>query len=186
VTERVSEAGRTRGRDRGGGTAARVTEAGPASGRTPAGDALTELVLATFALNGRFLAAAEELARPAGLTAARWQVLGAVLRGPRTVSEIARVMGLARQSVQRLADLLVEQGLAAYRDNPAHRRAKLLEATDAGLAAVRAIHAPQVAWADRIAASVGAEDLEHALATVERLLAALDADAAGARRAGQA
>jgi DNA-binding MarR family transcriptional regulator len=159
--------------------AARVTEApdgGPPSGRTPAGDALTELVLATFALNGRFLAAAEELARPAGLTAARWQVLGAVLRGPRPVSEIARVMGLARQSVQRLADLLVEQGLAAYEDNPAHRRAKLLVATDAGLAAVRSIHDAQVAWADRVTAGLEVAELDAALATVERLLAALDAD----------
>ncbi len=167
------------------GAAARVSEAGAGrapSGRTAAGDALTEIVLATFALNGRFLAAAEELARPAGLTAARWQVLGAVLREPRTVSGIARVMGLARQSVQRLADVLVEQGLAEYRANPAHRRAKLLAATDAGLAAVRAIHAPQVAWADRVSAGIDAGDLRQALATIERLLAALDADEAGAAR----
>ncbi len=158
--------------------ATRVTETGAGgapSGRTPAGDALTELVLATFALNGRFLAAAEELAAPAGLTAARWQVLGAVLREPRTVAGIARVMGLARQSVQRLADVLVAQGLAELRDNPAHRRARLLAATPAGLAAVAAIHEPQVAWANRVAAAVPAADLEHALATIERLLAALDA-----------
>ncbi len=164
---------------RGAHRADRVTEArdgGAPSGGTPTGDALTELVLATFALNGRFLAAAEELARPAGLTAARWQVLGAVLRGPRPVSEIARVMGLARQSVQRLADLLVEQGLAAYEDNPAHRRAKLLVATDAGLAAVRSIHDAQVAWADRVTAGLEVAELDAALATVERLLAALDAD----------
>jgi len=156
----------------------RVTEArggGPPSGRTPAGDALTEIVLATFALNGRFLAAADELARPAGLTAARWQVLGAVLREPRTVSGIARVMGLARQSVQRLADLLVELGLAEYRDNPAHRRAKLLAATEAGLDAVRAIHGPQSAWADSLTAGLGAEDLRRALATMEELLARMSA-----------
>ncbi len=166
----------------GGQRAARVSEArdgGPPSGRTPAGDALTELVLATFALHGRFLAAAEELARPAGLTAARWQVLGAVLREPRTVSEVARVMGLTRQSVQRLADVLVEQGLAAYADNPAHRRSKLLAATTAGLAAVRSIHDAQVAWADGVTAGMDAAQLEAALATVEALLAALDAGRPG-------
>ena len=155
-------------------SAGRVTEARgedhEPSGRTPAGDALTELVLATFALNGRFLAVAEELARPTGLTAARWQVLGAVLREPRTVAGIARVMGLSRQSVQRLADALVEHGLAEYRDNPAHRRAKLLAATDAGLDAVRAIHPEQVAWADRVTADVDAADLRQALTTIERLL----------------
>lgn len=155
----------------------RVTESGggrPPSGRTPGGDALTELVLATFALNGRFLAAAEELARPAGLTAARWQVLGAVLHEPRSVSGIARVMGLARQSVQPIANLLVEQGLAEYRDNPEHRRAKLLAATEAGLDAVRSIHARQSAWADGVASAFTAGELEQALATVERLLATLD------------
>ncbi len=41
-------------------------------------------------------------------------------------------MGLTRQSVQRIADLLVERGLAAYADNPAHRRAKLVTPTSAG------------------------------------------------------
>ena len=153
----------------------RVSEEGVPSGRTPAGDALTELVLATFALNGRFLAVAEELARPAGLTAARWQVLGAVLREPRTVAGVARVMGLARQSVQRLADVLVDQGLAEYRENPTHRRAKLLATTEAGLDAVRAIHPQQVAWADRITADIDAADLRQALATLERPLARLEA-----------
>jgi DNA-binding MarR family transcriptional regulator len=155
----------------------RVTEAGGGrgpSGRSAAGDTLTELVLATFALNGRFLAAAEELARPAGLTAARWQVLGAVLHEPRTVSAIARVMGLARQSVQRLADVLVGQGLAVYEDNPEHRRAKLLVATEAGLAAVRSIHARQSAWADAVAAELAPGALAQALATAEELLGVLD------------
>ncbi len=165
--------------------ATRVTDGradGAPSGRTPAGDALTELVLATFALNGRLLAAAEDLARPAGLTAARWQVLGAVLREPRSVAGIARVMGLTRQSVQRLADLLVAQGLAEYRDNPAHRRAKLLAATEAGLAAVGEIHDDQVAWADRVTAGLRAEDVRHALATIERLTERLDRDRAQAGR----
>ncbi|MGS0685015.1 MarR family winged helix-turn-helix transcriptional regulator [Nakamurella sp. GG22] len=137
---------------------------------------MTEIVLATFALNGRFLAAAEVLSRPAGLTAARWQVLGAVLREPLTVSGVARAMGLTRQSVQRLADLLVDQGLAEYRSNPAHRRAMLLAATPAGLAAVRVIHADQVQWADRITRDIGADELAGMLATMERLLTALDRD----------
>ncbi|CAM5668213.1 winged helix-turn-helix transcriptional regulator [Streptomyces californicus] len=45
-------------------------------------------------------------------------------------------MGITRQSVQRIADLLVERGLAEYTENPAHRRAKLLQVTDAGRRAV--------------------------------------------------
>src|SRR5947208_697900 len=69
-------------------------------------------------------------------TAAWWQVLGPVLGPPLPVAGIAREMGLTRQSVQRIADILVERGLAEYRDNPAHRRAKLLVPTEAGRAAI--------------------------------------------------
>lgn len=163
--------------DAGDAAAGRATDAGaPPSERTPAGDALTEIVLAIFPLHGQLLEAAERLAKPAGLTAARWQVLGAVLHEARTVSGVARVMGLTRQSVQRLADVLVEQGLAEYRENPEHKRAKLLAATPAGLDAVRSIHADQAAWANRITAELEADELRRALRTLDRLRSVLSAD----------
>ncbi|ESX45270.1 MarR family transcriptional regulator [Mesorhizobium sp. C416B] len=131
--------------------------------RTEAGDVLTEVVLAVFRLNGGFLDAADRLAEPAGLTAARWQVLGAVLKEPKSVADIARHMGLARQSVQRLADILAAEGLAAYADNPAHRRAKLLAMTDAGRAAIRDIGTRQHVWANRISEGIEPRVLETAL-----------------------
>jgi DNA-binding MarR family transcriptional regulator len=131
--------------------------------RTEAGDVLTELVLAVFRLNGSFLEAADRLAAPTGLTAARWQVLGAVLKEPKSVADIARDMGLARQSVQRLADILAAEGLAAYADNPAHRRAKLLAMTDAGCAAIRDIGTRQPVWANRVSDGIEARALETAL-----------------------
>jgi DNA-binding MarR family transcriptional regulator len=145
--------------------------------RTPAGDVLTDIVIRTFRLNGQLLAAAETMARPAGLTAAWWQVLGAVLREPLPVSGIARDMGLARQSVQRIADLLVDKGLAEYLPNPAHRRAKLVRPTEAGWAAIDRLRDSQHAFANRIAAAVGEKDLRHTLAVMEKLIAALAADA---------
>jgi len=137
--------------------------------RTEAGDVLTDLVLRTFRLNGRFLEVAERLARPVGLTAAWWQVLGATLGAPLPVSGIARDMGLARQSVQRIADLLVERGLASYRPNPAHRRAKLFEPTDKGRDAIAALAAAQHEWANAVAASVELDALRTTLDTVNRL-----------------
>jgi DNA-binding MarR family transcriptional regulator len=148
-------------------SAARAVSSGP--GRTPAGDAATELVLRTFRLNGLFLEAAERMARPAGLTAAWWQVLGAVLPQPLPVARIAREMGLARQSVQRIADLLVDRGLAAYAPNPAHRRAKLLVPTETGRDAIDRLRADQRAWADALGGAVGESELRHALATLERV-----------------
>jgi DNA-binding MarR family transcriptional regulator len=144
-----------------------------ASDRTPAGDALTELVLKTFRLNGLFLQVAESIARPVGLTAAWWQVLGAVLEGPLTVAGIAREMGLARQSVQRIADLLAERGLTEYRPNPAHRRAGLVAPTAAGWAAIEALGAAQHTWANRVGDEVGEEELRQALTVVDKVIAAL-------------
>ena len=151
--------------------------------RTKAGAVLTELIVATFRLNGRLMEVAQGLADEGGLTAARWQVLGGVLDQPRSVADIGRLMGMSRQGVQRVADLLVEQGLAEYRANPAHRRAKLLVCTEAGYWAIRRIALAQHPWADRIAAEVGARALEHALATTRRLTDVLEADepAASAR-----
>jgi len=135
-------------------------------------DLLSAASIATFRLNGQFLALAEELARPAGLTAAWWQVLGAVLGEP--LSGIARDMGLARQSVQRVADILVARGLAEYRDNPAHRRAKLLVPTSDGRAAVSRIGPAHAAAARRLAAVLGEEALADAVAALRALSAALD------------
>ncbi|MGW8789304.1 MarR family winged helix-turn-helix transcriptional regulator [Streptomyces althioticus] len=141
-------------------------------------DLLGRAALGAFRLNGQFLAVAEELARPAGTTAARWQVLGAVLGEPLPVSGIARVMGITRQSVQRVADLLVEQGLAEYRTNPAHRRAKLLAPTEEGYAAVRRIDPGHAAFAARLATAYreayGGEGLAEAVRALERLSTVLD------------
>ena len=51
---------------------------------TRAGELLTQVILATFRLNGRLLDVAQERAAEGGLTAAWWQVLGAssTSRGP--------------------------------------------------------------------------------------------------------
>ncbi|PZG21370.1 MarR family winged helix-turn-helix transcriptional regulator [Nonomuraea aridisoli] len=135
---------------------------------------LSGLALGAFRLNGQFLHVAEGLARPAGMTAAWWQVLGAVLREPLPVAGIARAMGMTRQGVQRIADLLVERGLAEYRPNPAHRRAKLLQPTEAGRAAVAEIVPAHQAFADRLVAELGVETARGCLQSLQHLSAALD------------
>ena len=135
---------------------------------------LSRTALAVFRVHGQMLEVSEELARPVGLTAARWQVLGAVLPEPLPVSGIARAMGLTRQGVQRTADLLVEQGLAEYRPNPAHQRAKLLAVTEEGLAAVRKIGPGHRDLAERLAEKLGADEFARVAASLEKLVAALD------------
>jgi DNA-binding MarR family transcriptional regulator len=145
--------------------------------QTEAGAVLTDVILTTFRLNGRLMDAAQQMAAEGELTAAWWQVLGGVLDEPRTVAEVGRRMGMTRQGVQRVADLLAERGLAEYRPNPGHRRAKLLACTEAGYWAIRRITLVQIPWADRIASEVGADELRSALATMRRLVAALEAGA---------
>ncbi|SDU14769.1 MarR family winged helix-turn-helix transcriptional regulator [Jiangella alkaliphila] len=148
-------------------------EPSPAS---PAGQVLTEIALTTFRLNARLMEAAQEMAAAGGITAAWWQVLGGVLDQPRTHADIGRLMGMSRQGVRRVADLLVEQGLAEYRDNPAHRRAKLLACTEAGYWAIRRISLVQHPWAEHIGGQVDLDDLTHALATMRTLVAVLESD----------
>ncbi|MGH8915776.1 MAG: MarR family winged helix-turn-helix transcriptional regulator [Acidimicrobiia bacterium] len=137
--------------------------------RTPAGEAFTTLVVQVAALGGRLTEIGEELARHGGLTLARWVVLDAVAAEPATVAQIGRMRGLARQSVQRTADLVVEEGFATYIDNPAHRRAKLLTLSERGRESVRVITVRQKRWADAVGAEVGLAELERAQALIERV-----------------
>jgi DNA-binding MarR family transcriptional regulator len=145
--------------------------------RTPAGDALTTVLGQVIGLTRRFTTAGEALARPAGQTLARWLVLEATQDQPATVAQIARSLLLARQGVQRLADLLVRDGLAAYQDNPAHRRAKLLRITPSGRSTLRRIQAAQAVWADALGAKVGEDELRQASILLERVLQAVGSQA---------
>jgi DNA-binding MarR family transcriptional regulator len=143
--------------------------------RTPAGDAFSGLVTRVFRLNGLLAAEGDALARPAGQTSARWQVLAMIENGPATVAQTARTLGLARQSVQRVADVLEADGLVAYADNPNHRRARLVGLTDEGRRVLSAIQAAQRPWADAIGKAVGAADLRNATDILDRLLGVMAA-----------
>jgi DNA-binding MarR family transcriptional regulator len=135
---------------------------------------LTGTALTVFRLNGQFLDVSEALAGPAGLTAAWWQVLGAVVREPLPVAGIARAMGITRQSVQRVADLVVSKGLAEYRPNPAHARAKLLALTGEGRAALTRIDPGHQEFAERLAGQLGEAGFADVLAALQKLSEALE------------
>ncbi|MDN3240024.1 MarR family winged helix-turn-helix transcriptional regulator [Glycomyces tritici] len=143
---------------------------------------LSGLAVTVFRLNGQFLDVAEGLARPAGLTAAHWQVLGAVTKEPLPVAGIARAMGITRQAVQRIADILAEKGMVEYLPNPAHRRAKLVAPTEEGLEAVRRIGPAHAAFADRLCEALGddrAADVHRLLGELSTTLEALAAEEHG-------
>src|SRR6202167_4645258 len=92
-----------------------------------------------YELAGRLREHGEAIAATVGQTQARWQVLSAATGRPQTVPQIARVLGVTRQNVQRIADLLVAEGAAEYRDNPDHRASPHLILIKSGRTALERI-----------------------------------------------
>ena len=139
--------------------------------RTPEGEAATQLILSTFRTNGSLLSAGELLAEHEGLTSARWQVLGAIaLAGrPLTVPQIARRMGLTRQSVHSTVNRLVETGLVELKPNRDHRRSQLVGLTKPGQSAYDAIDRRQARWADELAGGIALSDIETATRVLDEI-----------------
>ena len=135
---------------------------------SPFAVALNELSVESFRVTSRLNQAADGIARELGLSSARWQVLTALeLAGkPLTVAAIARLMGLKRQSVQRTADALVAQGFLEFRDNPAHRRARLAALTERSLGAMRALNQRRQAWAAELNGEIPVAELKEATKTL--------------------
>lgn len=146
------------------------------SGRTPGGEALTDLILEAFRVHGDLLAEGDRIAGKHGQSSARWQVLGAIDADAETVPGIARAMGLTRQSVQRTVDLLGADGLVRYRDNPAHRRSKLVEMTPKGRKIYDAITSDQVEWVSGLSRrmNVRIQQMRDALDVLRKLGAVLE------------
>jgi DNA-binding MarR family transcriptional regulator len=141
---------------------------------TSQGDAFTELVIEIFRINGLLLEAGDQLANPVGLSSARWQVLGVVEHGPISVAHVARSMGLARQSVQQVADGLEQDGFITYGENPFHRRSKLMKITPKGHAALDDIKQRRIAWANSVAEELAVEDLRIAIHLLQQIRKHLD------------
>lgn len=137
--------------------------------RSPEGEAFTQLVVEVAWLGGLFTAAGEALAKAGNQTLARWVILDSIEDRPSTIAQIARQRHIARQAVQRVADLVVSEGLARYEPNPRHRRARLLRPTPRGQQALRVISIQQKAWADALGAQIGVAKLRTATRTIEQV-----------------
>jgi DNA-binding MarR family transcriptional regulator len=135
-------------------------------------DAVSELILEVFRLNGRLLEAGDALVADIGLTSARWQVMGAVALSPvpLPVAHIARNMGLSRQSVEWRANEMEKDGLIMLAPNPHHdERAKLMLLTPQGAAAYREAMVRQAPWAAGLASGLSAKDFEAARSLLHEL-----------------
>jgi DNA-binding MarR family transcriptional regulator len=143
--------------------------------RTPGGEAASEVILSIFQANGLLLAAGDLLSAGEGLTSARWQVLGAIDAAgrPLTVPQIARHMGLTRQSVHATVKRLIAEGLVELEPNADHRRSQLVRMTEQGARRYAAIDRLQIAWVNRLARGMRRSDLETARRVLDELCARL-------------
>ena len=139
--------------------------------RTPAGNALTDLMLDLFRLNSLLLTAGDRLVAPLGLTSARWQILGAIVSAdrPHPVAWLARNLGANRQNVQRIINDLHREALVTFAPNPHHRRAQLVVLTAKGRQTFEAAMRLQAPWINRLSDRLRVKDIE----TVHRVVAGL-------------
>ena len=133
--------------------------------RSEIGELITELHETAATVRAR----GETVARSAGQTQSRWQVLFILTEGPLAVPALARRLGLTRQSVQRIVDLLAAEGLLRAVANPAHQRSPRFELTAGGTRTLRRINAAATGWHAAVRSALAAEDRRH----LRRLLGAL-------------
>lgn len=107
-----------------------------------------------------------------GLTHARWKVIGAIAlsNSGLTVPGIARVLGQSRQAVQRITDVMVQDGILEYTANPKHKRSALVTLSDKGKDVYNMLREVQDPWAIENTEDVPVEELESALRLVHRLI----------------
>jgi DNA-binding MarR family transcriptional regulator len=124
-------------------------------------DAFQDVLLGLFQLHGRVLEAADVMSGGCGLTGARWQVMKVAMHRSLTVSQIARRLGLKRQSVQRTVDQLAARGLLELQPNLDHSRAGLVALTAEGCRILEALELRQLAWSARCLRGLGRAELDR-------------------------
>ncbi len=136
------------------------------------------MMLDLFRVTSLALTAGDRLVAPLGLTSARWQILGAIIRAerPQPVAWIARDLGAHRQNVQRIINDLHEDGLVDFAPNPHHRRAQLVVLTDKGRRAFESAMNLEAPWISRISDGVAMKDLDAMRRVIGALRNSLETD----------
>jgi len=131
-----------------------------------------DLVLSVFRLSGLLQAAGDKMAEGVDLTSARWKVIGiiALANGGVTVPAIGRALGQSRQAVQRITNVMEEDGLLYYQLNPRHKRSPLVILTDQGQQVYNALRTVQDPWALENTSELAVQDLETSLRLIRRLI----------------
>ncbi len=143
---------------------------------TKEGEAVTELILDVFRLNGRLLIAGDRLVAELGLTSARWQVLGAIAYAdrPEPVAWHARSMGVHRQGIQRIVNELEKEGIIEFQPNPHHKRAHLVLLTSKGRKLFDAALVLQAPWVNALSNDLTSKDIAITQKVINQLKTCLE------------
>lgn len=139
-------------------------------------DPLGQFSLSIFRLNGFLMNNGNAITKSLCQSSARWQVLGQVGYQAQTVAQIARNMGHARQSVQRIADVLKKEGLVSYKSNLTDKRASLLELTPKGVETLSNIYMSYSEWSKHIMTKLNADQLARLAKDLNDLATILESD----------
>jgi len=116
----------------------------------------------------------ERIAASAGQTQARWQLMSVLSVGNWTVPMAADRLGTSRQAVQRIANELVDEGLAVFDENPRHRRSPFLRLSDQGRGVLETITA-EAGRRNRDLANIASVDPVETRVALGKLTAAVRA-----------
>jgi DNA-binding MarR family transcriptional regulator len=138
--------------------------------RTSAGQAIENLIIeivATF-----FLLRAEGMrigvVSPSG--EGYWSVLRLLkVNGSQTVPQLARYRCVPRQSIQKLANEMLADGVIELVNNPAHKRSKLLRLTPQGEIVFAELSDRVAVLAETLAEQSDAAQLQNAVEVVKQL-----------------
>lgn len=107
---------------------------------------------------------------------ARFRALEALADGPRTVTELAELIGVDQPRASRLVAFGVKAGVLRKAQDPADARRAIVELTDAGREAIAAARARRRGSLDRGLASFTPEEAEQFATYLERFVAGWSAE----------
>jgi DNA-binding MarR family transcriptional regulator len=144
---------------------------------SPSATLFRQLTRAVFAAHSSVLRHGDHANAPFGQSSARWRVMFNIAHGNESVSEIARATDYTRQSIQRLADTLVADGLATYKPDPGDRRRQIITLTAEGSTVLARMEADFDRWSKRLVKKLGRESVIQMVEDLHELKCVLDADA---------
>ncbi len=138
--------------------------------RTQAGQAIEDLIVEIVATFFLLRAEGMRIGVVSSSGEGYWSVLRLLkVRGPQTVPQLARYRYVPRQSVQKLANEMLKDGVIEFLNNPAHKRSKLLRLTPKGEAVFQEMSDRIATLAETLAKQQDTAQLQNAANVVKQL-----------------